>query len=165
MKTIALTRGKVALIDDGDYGWATQWKWAADKRVLKSGVVKYYAVRQIHRRRGKSSKVYLHRAILCLDNSQNVDHRDSDGLNCQRHNLRIATYAQNNANTQVRAASRFKGVNRLNNRWRARITVDYREIYLGLFRTAEDAARAYDAAARLYQGEFAQFNLPAEEQL
>jgi hypothetical protein len=105
----------------------------------------------------------MHRAIL--EGAPQVDHIDGDGLNNQRSNLRPATQAQNMANSRKYSTntSGFKGVgwHKAAKKWRADITFDYKTRYLGLFPTAEDAARAYDSAAKSLFGVFACLNFPA----
>jgi hypothetical protein len=87
---------------------------------------------------------------------ERVDHRDGDGLNCRRQNLRHVTNSLNQANKHhVWSASKFKGVTKRATRWRAYITVDGKFRSLGSHATAEEAARAYDKAAREAFGEFA----------
>lgn len=93
-----------------------------------------------------------------------VDHRDGNGLNNQRTNLRQATALQNmwNRRKTAAAASRYKGVTwyRPTKRWTAAIRVGGRVRYLGYFRDEQAAARAYDTAAREVHGEFACLNFP-----
>ena len=112
----------------------------------------------------------MHRFILGLeDSSLIIDHRDSNGLNNQKNNIRIATYSQNGANTRLRkGASKYLGVclrsgDRIKNTdkiWLSQIRVNGRRKYVGVFATEEDAARAYDAAAKIHHGEFANLNFP-----
>jgi hypothetical protein len=85
------------------------------------------------------------------------DHRDHDGLNNRRGNLRPATQRQNNANRRHRVGgSGFRGVKRAteSQNWEAHLAGRY----LGTFATPEAAARAYDAAAIERYGEFATNN-------
>jgi hypothetical protein len=93
-----------------------------------------------------------------------IDHRDRDTQNDRIDNLRLATKTQNQGNVarQSNHKSGFRGVcvHRMTGRWRAQISVDYRQEYLGLFDSAEDAAHAYDAAAKKHFGEFAFLNFP-----
>lgn len=104
----------------------------------------------------------MHREIVASEGRFEVDHRDGDGLNNQRHNLRIATSSQNQGNqckTQGRT-SRFKGVSwaKRHGKWVAQIQVKRRSKNLGYFRREEEAAAAYDQAALRFFGEFARLN-------
>jgi hypothetical protein len=91
-----------------------------------------------------------------------VDHRNHNGLDNRRSNLRLATGHQNQGNRRPQGGSpRFKGVYLSRSKWVAQIRFGGSKRYLGRFTVEEDAARAYDAAARLIFGEFActNFNL------
>ena len=159
MKTITLTQGKVALVDEEDFERANQFNWYAAK--AKSGL--WYARRNITVGKGKQKTQRLHQ-FLMPDISQ-IDHKDGDGLNCQRKNLRPATSVQNQANQkkQTGRSSKFKGVNfhKVTGLWQANICKHQRQIYLGVFQTEEQAAQAYDRKAVELFGEFAKLNLTA----
>jgi hypothetical protein len=90
-----------------------------------------------------------------------VDHRDGDGLNNMRSNLRFATSRQNamNRSKWKSSDSRFKGVHRDGKRWRAIITLGGKRIHLGCFASDEEAALAYNDAALANYGEFAKLNV------
>ncbi len=162
MKTIELTQGYVALVDDEDYGLCVSMgPWHAKikrKTALSRDIV--YAAHTFPN--GKTSTLYLHRFILGVtDPLVEVDHKDHNGLNCQRENIRQASSIQNQRNQQKRnvSSSKFKGVSsHRKTGWKARIYIDNEPIYLGLFLTPEEAALAYDAAARELFGEFAHTN-------
>jgi len=153
MQEIKLTRGQVTLVDDEDYEWLNQWKWfSAD---AKKG---FYAARDevLH---GKTKRILMHRLLMKTPDDMQTDHRDHDGLNNQKYNLRVCTYNQNNYNSGERKRkSRFKGVEIRYHRFRARIGVDGRDITIGSFGTDKEAAIAYNNAAIKYFGEFANLN-------
>lgn len=106
--------------------------------------------------------VLMHRVIL--DNPENmVDHINRNRIDNRRGNLRPATAAQNFLNRErpTDKTSGFIGVQKQSaNRFIARIGVNKQRVYLGGYRTAEEAARVYDAAARKYHGGFAPLNFP-----
>lgn len=108
----------------------------------------------------------MHRQIMGLPQSRtpHVDHRDGNGLNNQRANLRIASVSQNHGNTRKPRSgrNRFKGVTRSTHGkpWQAQLKIAGHHYFLGRFDTEEEAARAYDVAAREHFGEFALANLP-----
>jgi hypothetical protein len=114
---------------------------------------------------GKWARVTLHRFVLSAGSGSLVDHRNGNGLDCTRGNLRTATRGQNQHNSGPRrGASRFKGVtwHRKAGKWLAQIMSDRVYRYLGLHATEQDAARAYDTAAKELHGEFARLNFPEE---
>lgn len=86
-----------------------------------------------------------------------VDHRNMNGLDCRRENLRAATKSQNTRNSRLRRNNRsgFKGVTETSKGWRAQCRFDGRNHHLGYFDTPEEAHAAYFAAACEHAGEFA----------
>lgn len=105
----------------------------------------------------------MHRIIMArvlereLDPKEDVDHWDLNGLNNTRSNLRIATRAQNMANTKLRNDNKlgFKGVVKDKKRFRAEIKAGGKSKHLGMFDTPEEAHAAYLEAAKKYHGDFA----------
>ena len=156
MKTIPLTQGKVAIVDNEDWEKLLQCKW-----YVIEGKTKWYAMRRSSDN-GKRRTIYMHREILKPPSRMDTDHINGDGLDNRRSNLRIATRAQNkqNARSQRGSTSKYKGVcwNRNATKWQAQICVDIKHIYLGLFDNEEEAARAYDKRARELFREFALTN-------
>lgn len=160
MKKIPLTQGQVALVDDDDYTWLSLHRWFA-RWSPKSQT--FYAARNIPKRGGGQTSITMHRQILELKPGQEADHKDGDGLNNTRENIRPCVKAQNqwNRGPQKTNTSGYKGVcfYPLRGKWLARISVFQRRFCLGYHRTKVAAARAYDAAARRLHGEFARLNL------
>jgi hypothetical protein len=158
---IKLTRGKFAVVDAGDAPALLAYYWQASKsdRMVDSYET-YYARRAERGPDGKQRYVQMHRQIMDAPEGVEVDHRDGDGLNNRRYNLRVCTHAQNGANQRIpkNNTSGFKGVYRQKDcsGWLAQI----RGTYLGLYDSAEEAARAYDTAAVRTFGEFASLNFP-----
>ena len=156
MKTIPLTQGFVAIVDDTDYGRVSAHKWSATR--AKTNV---YGVRKLRTPAGRTTSQLLHRFIMGVTDPEiHVDHEDHNGLNCQRHNLRKCVRGENDGNRRkTRGSSQYKGVSwsKSKGRWRACITI-VRTVHLGYFADEVQAALAYDSAARTRFGVFAKCN-------
>lgn len=160
-REIPLTRGKIAIVDAADYEYLSQFKWQAQPN--KPG--KYYAFRYGRKPDGTKTRLAMHREILGVtDPSVDVDHKDGDGLNNTRNNLRPATSQQNNCNKGpgIRNTTGYKGVSwsQYMRKFKAGIMLDGKERHLGYFYTDIEAAHAYDIAASELHGEFAYLNFP-----
>lgn len=156
MRIIELTQKKVALVDDIDYEWLCQWKWRASQN--NSGKQIWYAVT------GDKKRIFMHRLIMGTPNGMEVDHRDGDGLNNQRFNLRNCTRSQNARNQRMPTTNKsgYKGVSwhKATGKWQSGIKLQSRIIYLGCFDDPVVAAQTYDAKAIELFGEFASLNFP-----
>jgi hypothetical protein len=152
MKQIPLTQGKFTLVDDIDFEWLNQWKWYAIKDRNT-----FYAVR-MERSENKRKVIWMHREILGVLAGFETDHKNHNGLDNQRINLRSCTRAENQHNRfmQKNNISGFKGVSWSNRakKWWAQIKFNRRVIHLGFFISKLEAAKAYDNAAKKYFGEF-----------
>ena len=105
----------------------------------------------------------MHRQILGLKRGDICDHKDGDGLNNTRKNLRKATHSQNGANRlRISGTSKYRGVHKETGRknWRAALTHDGKTIRIGTFDSEIDAAHAYDRKAIELHKEFARLNFP-----
>lgn len=153
---VPLTQGKHAIIDCADAEKILPFRWHFAK-----GYAKRY--RLAHEMPG-SQKIRMHREILVTEPGREVDHINRDGLDNRRCNLREASRSQNITNRALlsRNTSGFRGVSwfKPHGLWRARIKVNGSEKDLGYFKDINDAARAYDDAARKYHGDFANLNFP-----
>lgn len=160
MKLIPLTQGKFAQVDDEDYEWLNKFKWHA----IKNRESTWYALNSAYIGNYKIAHIAMHRMIMGLKPNSKpiVDHKDRDGLNNQRLNLRFATYSQNGANKMAFGLSKYLGVHlmgRITKKWAATIQSGGKKIYLGCFEHEVDAAIAYDFAAIMLHGEFANINI------
>lgn len=147
---IPTTQGRFMLVDEIDYPeWREKKIWVSQKGyAMIHGVV-----------RGERKNVFVHRAIMSIeDRSVHVDHISGDKLDNRRCNLRVATNHQNRFNQKPRKANQYKGVYRCYKRWVAQITLNYKRHYLGIYKTEEEAALAYNKAAVELFGEFARLN-------
>jgi hypothetical protein len=109
---------------------------------------------------GKAVTRLLHRFILEVEDPKvQVDHKDGDGLNCRRSNIRICTDTQNKQNKGPSSLNKsgFRGVHKFKatGKYQAQIRVNGKLLHLGYFIDRFDAARAYNKAAKKYFGEFA----------
>jgi hypothetical protein len=148
-----------ALVDDEDYEKLNSFNWHADK-----GRHTLYAERT--KWNGKSYvKFKMHRDIMQSPQGADVDHRDGNGLNNQRHNLRPCTRSQNQHNRRLQGGSSvYKGVhwNKDAKKWHGTIQCNKEKFHLGLFTDEIEAAKAYDNKAKELFGEFAYLNFPEE---
>jgi len=149
MAEIALPHGYMALIDDEDEARVRQHKW----RPLVQGRT-VYAIAPLPRLRGKQRTLYMHRLIVEAKRGESVAHRDRDGLNNTRRNLRVRTASRSRARRNgglpdgVRM-SRYQGVrwDAESGMWEAVVGPHGASVRLGLYPTEEQAARAYDEVA------------------
>lgn len=135
----------VTLIDDSDFELVSKYKWN-----LSIDGPRNYVLTYVNR-----YPIRLHTMLM----GGKCDHKDCDGLNNQRSNLRLCTDSQNQHNRRklVKATSPYKGVRLLpSGKWQARA----KQIYLGQFDTEIEAALAYDKKASQMYGEFARLNFP-----
>ena len=139
MTEIKLTQGKVALVDDEDFEYLNQWKWHAHKEYQT-----YYALRQSYSEFGKRTIQRMHHVVLGKPTSGlECDHRDGNGLNNQRDNLRIVTKRQNAQNRHHPKSSQYPGVCKYRNQWIVRIRVNGGRKFLGGFNDEIAAFNAY----------------------
>jgi hypothetical protein len=154
---VPLSQGLVALVDAEDYERViSAGKWSAHVKPHTT-----YAVRNIVHPDGRRGMQKLH---AFLTGFPETDHRNRNGLDNRRANLRRATRSENlqNRGPQSNNKSGYKGVSwdAPRSKWVSRIKAGGVYRYLGRFSTAEQAARAYDAAATECFGDFAHLNLP-----
>lgn len=154
---IALTKGLFALVDPADYEWLSRFRWHA---TCSRG--RYYAATVVN---GKS--ISMHRMIMNPPPGMQVDHKNRNGLDNHRINLRLATPEENRFNSRPRrktgsrpTSSQYLGVSRHRDKWKAKIKHRGKEHLIGLFTDEIEAALARDAKALELHGEFAYLNFP-----
>jgi hypothetical protein len=154
---IVLPDGTKVRVSLEDYEWTHMQPWFVSKTrgyVVTNG-------KGIMRR-----QIQLHRAVAehmigrKLKRNELVDHKNHDLLDARRCNIRIATSSLNQVNRyrNINSESGYKGVANQHGAWRALITIDGINIYLGRFEDAAEAAYVYDQAALQLYGEFASTN-------
>lgn len=180
MKEIKLSQcGKhknkfIALVDNEDFEEQNQYKWFVLRKKYTC-----YAARCI-KINNKTKTILLHRAIMNTPDDLQVDHWDHNGLNCQRYNMRNCTNRENQSNRLnynnriihirhnyiIKYKYKYKGITLIKRKYKNKeyryfqtyINHNNKYTYIGCFKTKEDAARAYDIAAKKAYGEFANLN-------
>ena len=146
---IPLTKGKFALVDEQDYEPLSKYFWCYTRQGYAEATQrKLYDINRI-----------MHRNMFPPTELE-VDHINGDKLDNRRANLRLATREQNSKNLRPQKGRKYKGVyyRKKFDNWVASISLDKKLIYLGVFNTDDDAARAYNEAAKRMHGEFAWLN-------
>lgn len=157
MKQIKLRENTFALVDDEDFEYLNQYTWSVDHLDNNRN---QYAKSRIN-----GQQVSMHRLIMGCKNGDGkiLDHKDGNGLNNQKSNLRFCTNSQNQKNKRASGSSKYLGVyvrfTKSGLTWVSKIKVGNKYICLGSFKREESAAKAYNRAALKYHGEFARPNI------
>lgn len=152
MRKLELTKNSFAIVDDEDYDGLNQWKW----HCLNGK----YAARSVWDSKTKSKKmVLMHTEIMKPKLGKLIDHKNQDGLDNRKENLRLADKATNGMNRGLPSnnVSGYKGVYWYKGGRKWMVKVD--AIYLGIFSDIKEAARAYNKKAKELYGEFAFMNV------
>lgn len=165
---ICVGKNHWVLIDETDYELVSRFRLFLSK---KGSRLYARCVVIIGKLNGKHvyRTVSLHKLIMRPPNGMQVDHRNHNGLDCRRSNMRICTNGQNkqNCRSAKNSSSRYKGVcwNKALQKWHSAIEIILNNkrkcIHLGYYKEEQKAARAYDGAAIKYFGEFACLNFTA----
>lgn len=144
---------KIILLDEDFVDIASKYQWSIGTHgYATSGAGK--------------EQVLLHRLVIKANSTEQVDHINRNKLDNRIENLRLCNASQNMMNKEKPLASqnKYKGICLTRTgKWKAQINKNGKAIYLGLFESAELAARAYDTAAKTIHGEFANLNMTAED--
>jgi len=161
-RRIHLGDGVYTIVDVDVFYRLSRHKW----HLRGSNCKKFYAVRDVKTGPGRTKQLGLHREIMNQPKGLFIDHIKGNSLDNRRAYLRAATRAQNaqNRDKQENTSSKYIGVcfHKRMRKWAANISHKGRKKWLGAFDNEIDAAKAYDAAARKYYGQFARLNFPYE---
>jgi hypothetical protein len=138
MKSIPLSKGLFAIVDDGDFDELSKYKWSA-------GAIRNYPY-AVRRPNGKT--ILMHRQIMGVFNPNLiVDHIDRNTLNNTRSNLRVTTKSMNARNKKASGTSKYMGVSlHRGKKWIAHIKINGKYKHLGVFSDEVEAAKAYNKA-------------------
>jgi len=149
---IPLSGELVAVVDKGQEWVLEGPKWQASK--TQSGRI---YVKRMLKSKGTVTYQYLHRLICNAPKGMVVDHINRNPLDNRKENLRLVTTQQNSWN-RVGVGGGFKGVIKHKYGFCARLMINGKGVHLGFFKSAVDAAKRYDEAAKHYFGQFALTN-------
>lgn len=156
MMELHIYGGHVALVDDADYAYVSNFKWHMQGNYIVHSKSMY-------------EHISLHRMLMAAEladtpaNTQ-VDHIDGDKFNNQRSNLRICTPSQNASNWRTprsKKSTKYRGVHLNRKVWAVYINVNGKSIFGGTFKSDIQAAHRYDELAKLHHGEYAKLNFSA----
>lgn len=151
---VELTKGYFAIVDDEDFDYINQFSWHVV--ITKNNK---YAAGNI-----KGKTVQMHRLILNASKNKFVDHKNMNGLDNRKNNLRLCNRSQNRMNTLKPCnskSSKYKGIHKCSskkNPWRSQIRLNGKIYHLGCFKTKKEAALAYNKAAKKLFKEYANLN-------
>lgn len=151
-KEIQVGKSSKALVDNEDYDRLSQYKWR---------LILGYAVRDRQPGEAGPRTISMHREIMRTPKGYVCEHDNGNRLDNRKENLRSVTHGgAARHNKKALASSQYKGVSKLGrtNRWRAAIRSGGETINLGWYESEYDAAVAYNSAAVVIYGEYANLN-------
>lgn len=157
---LKLTQGLWTALDLADLSLALNYRWRAASGYVRGRCQNPKSKRQ----------VLLHRVLKGVENNDphdpEVDHRDNDGFNNRRNNLRVGNSTQNKCNVSLRSDNKtgFKGVYRRRGGFSGQVAFEGKKMSVGIHETAESAARACDDLRRKFHGDFARLNFPEQNE-
>jgi hypothetical protein len=159
--SIPLTQGIIALVDIDDYERISRFDWYAYKNRNT-----FYAGRNVPGISKAQDMVLMHREILGLSRGDGikVDHRNRNGLDNRRENLRVASTSINNHNRRIQSnnTSGYRGVSwhKDAKKWSAGVTINGKWRYLGLHNDIISAAKTRDLETIKIYGKDSVLNFP-----
>jgi hypothetical protein len=167
MKEIALSgkrgQGLFTKVDDEDYDYLKQFSWSLSPKGYAQAYIPTKFQSEYNHTSMQMQRMLMLNSIT--EESQMVDHINRDKLDNRRENLRLCNMSESNCNRgninfkrKQEITSNYKGVWWDKTKWRAAVTVNNKKIYLGRFDNEQDAAIAYNEAAKKYFGEYAYLN-------
>lgn len=127
------------MVDDEHHRYLSQFKWHAHGK----GNTRY--ARRVDYSTGKKRNVFMHRIVIGAKDGEIVDHVNHNGLDNQKANLRIVSNGQNIRNSErTKGQTGYYGVWSFRGKYRAVIYINRKSVHIGVFDTAEEAAKAYD---------------------
>lgn len=153
---------KIVYIDDEDKELVEKYHWNI---LFVRG--SFYVTSHITVKKHKYKTIKLHRLVMGVLGTPkiHIDHKDNDGLNNVKDNLRKATIAQNSRNVgaTVNSTTGFKGVflytkHRMAGYYAVRIKINDKRVFGGYFKDPIEAAKKYNELAKIHHGEFAFLN-------
>jgi hypothetical protein len=154
---IPLTRGKFAVVDLEDAERLCQFFWCA--HCIRG---RWYASGRVFNEDGWQKLMLMHRFIVDAPDGVLIDHEDNNALNNSRRNLRVATKAQNAANSRLRSDNKsgYRGVSwdDRKEKWRAVVRPKGRQVWIGYYDDPREAALAHDVVITEMFGAFARTN-------
>lgn len=152
MRRIPLTQGKYAIVDNEDFTKLSKYSWHYNKGYARCAISQD----------GKQKIERMHSFLMKTPKGMDTDHINGNKLDNRKSNLRICTRSQNKINQGLSRnnTSGFIGVHwhRPLKKWRAQISILNKKKHIGVFKTKEEAAKAYNDVAYKNFGEFARLN-------
>lgn len=150
MKYITLINGGRTKVDDNDYEMLSLFKWYGINSKRSAGTYVIAA---------KAAGIFMHRLIMMPPPLMVIDHKNGDSLDNRKSNLRICHHHENCQNSIYRNKTNKHGYTGLSqdhrkHLWRARISVNMKRLFLGVFKSPLAASRAYQKAVKKYHTRF-----------
>ena len=142
MREIPVGKYHSARVDDDNFDSINQYVWS-------------YSNGYAFMTNRYGDRISMHRLVLSLPKHE-VDHINHNRLDNRRSNLRLCDHQQNMMNKKipVNNTTGYKGVYKRKSSYYSRIMIKGRRIYLGTWKTSQEAFMAYCQASKLYHKEF-----------